>query len=118
MAWCRMRGVYQERAGSAEGFYRSPQHWEPQNPKPDWLVSLNEPDAVMVNRAYSQLGVRARQIIKVLWFRSHWRVQWQAQKLGCHHTELRDLGHTAKTMLRNRLRFIEKETCTKQKISV
>lgn len=107
--WCRMRGLHQGHAGSVEGRYRSPQHWDPINPKPDWLLMMDENDAVMVNRAYSQLGEYFRRVIKVLWFRPHWRAQWQAQKLSCHHSDLGDLGYRAKTMLKNRLRFIERE---------
>ena len=106
-SWCRMRGLHQAHAGSIEGRYRSPQHWDPVNPKPDWLILLNEPYAVLVNRAYSQLGDYYRRVIKVLWFKTHWRPQWQAQKLCCHHTELGDLGYRAKLMLKNRLRYVE-----------
>lgn len=107
LAWCRMRGLHQGHAGSVEGRYRSPQHWDPVNPKPDWLLMMNENDAVLLNRAYSQLGDYWRRVIKILWFRASWRPQWQAQKLCVHHTELGDLGFRARLMMRNRLRYLE-----------
>lgn len=107
LAWCRMKGLHQGHAGSVEGRYRSPQHWDPVNPKPDWLLMMNENDAVMVNRAYSQLGEWWRRAIKILWFKAHLRPQWQAQKLGVHYTELGDLGFRARLMLRNRLAWLE-----------
>jgi hypothetical protein len=69
---------------------------------------MDIPDAVLLNRAYSQLGDRTRNIIKVLWFRTHWRPQWQAQKIGCHFKELGEMGEWAKKMLSNRLTFIER----------
>ena len=103
-----MNGKFQAKAGSAEGNYHSPQVWDDRNPRPQWLIELDVPDAVEVNRAYIQLGERTRRVIKILWFRTHWRPQWQAQKLGCHHTELGELGHKARLMLRNRLDFIQK----------
>lgn len=104
-----MRGLHQAHAGSIEGRYRSPQHWEPVNPKPDWLVLLNEPDAVLVNKAYSQLGDWAQRVIKTLWFAPvcYWRPQRQAQRIGCHWRELGDMGYRAKLMLKNRVRYIE-----------
>jgi hypothetical protein len=102
-----MRGMHQGHAGSVEGRYRSPQHWDPVNPKPDWLLMMDENDAVLLNRAYSQLGEYTRRVIKILWFRPHWRPQWQAQKLAVHHTELGDLGYRCKLMMQNRLKYLE-----------
>jgi len=106
--WCLMKGMYQAKAGSAEGNYRSGQVWEERLPKPEWLTELDIPDAVLVNRAYGQLGDTTRRTIKVLWFRHHWKPQWQAQKLGCHYTELAEKGFLARKMLENRLDFIER----------
>jgi hypothetical protein len=108
LRWCQLKGLYHAKAGSAEGHYRSPQTWEPQNPKPAWLITMDIPDAALLNRAYSQLGDRTRNIIKVLWFRAHWRPQWQAQKIGCHFKELGEIGNRAKKMFENRLLFIER----------
>lgn len=109
LSWCRMKGLHQGHAGSVEGKYRSPQHWDPVNPKPEWLLTMNEPDAVLLNRAYSQLGEYTRRAIKILWFRSYWRPQYQAQKLGVHHTELGDLGYRVKRMMENRLKYLERK---------
>jgi hypothetical protein len=111
--WCRMKGMHQGHAGSVEGRYRSPQHWDPVNPKPEWLLLMDVNDAVLLNRAYSQLGEYARRAIKILWFRPYWRAQWQAQKLQVHHTELADLAYRAKKMMENRLAFIEKRAVIK-----
>ena len=110
--WCQLKGIYHGKAGSAEGYYRSPQIWEPQNPKPIWLIELDENDAVLVNRAYSQLGTKARKTIKVLWIKTGWRPQWQPQAIGCHWKELEEVGYRAKRMLENRLAFIEKSLHT------
>lgn len=116
--WCQLKGIYHGKAGSAEGHYRSPQVWEPQNPKPAWLITLDENDAVLVNRAYSQLGDRTRRVIKVLWIKTGWKPQWQAQAIGCHWKELEDVGFRAKRMLENRLAFIEKNLLQSQESSV
>lgn len=107
--WCQIKGIYHGKAGSAEGRYRSPQTWEPQNPKPAWLVTMDINDAVLVNRAYSQLAERTRKIIKVIWIKAHWRPQWQAQAIGCHWKELEEVGYRAYRMLENRLEFIERK---------
>jgi hypothetical protein len=109
LAWCRMKGLHQGHAGSVEGRYRSPQHWDPVSPKPQWLLTMDINDAVLLNRAFSQLGEYTRRVIKILWFRPHWRVQWQAQKLQVHHTELADLGYRSKRMMENRLKYIERK---------
>jgi hypothetical protein len=105
--WCQLKGIYHGKAGSAEGRYRSPQTWEPQNPKPAWLIAMDVNDAVLLNRAYSQLGDRTRRTIKVLFIKTGWRPQWQAQAIGCHWKELDERGHQAKRMMENRLRQIE-----------
>ena len=112
--WCQLKGIYHGKAGSAEGRYRSPQTWEPQNPKPAWLITMDIPDAVEVNRAYSQLGERTRKIIKVLWLKTTWRPQWQAQAIGCHWKELEEVGYRAKRMLENRLNFLETKCLTRK----
>jgi hypothetical protein len=106
--WCQLKGIYHGKAGSAEGKYRSPQTWEPQNPKPAWLITMDVNDAVLVNRAYSQLGEKTRKTIKVLFIKTTWRPQWQAQAIGCHWKELEGVGYRAKRMLENRLNFLEK----------
>lgn len=111
LRWCQGRYYFQRsQAGSVEGAYRSPQRnvWDPPDPNMKILEPIRNYDAVMVNRAYWQLGDRVRQTIKILWFRPHWREQWKAQKIGCHHTELAELGYRAKRMLKNRLAFLER----------
>lgn len=116
--FCKLKGIYHGKAGSAEGRYRSPQIWEPQNPKPAWLITLDENDAVLVNRAYSQLADKTRRVIKVIWIKTWWRPQWQAQAIGCHWTKLDEAGYRAKKMLENRLNFIEKKVLHTPKASV
>jgi hypothetical protein len=113
LAWCRMRGLHQGHAGSIEGRYRSPQHWDPINPKPAWLLAMNVNDAVLVNRAFVALtesSPRMARAIKVIWFKANLRPQKQAQEIGCHWKELEEIGYRAKKMLENRLGFIEKKT--------
>lgn len=102
--WCVQKGLYQGRAGSIEGAYRSPQHWDPPEPRPP---SIDVVDALEVNRAYTRLAQIApsqANIIKVVVFRQHWRPQWQAQKLGIHHTLLEEALARAKKMLGNQLK--------------
>lgn len=108
LRWCRDVYGSQGRCHSAEGSYRSPQHWDPPEPDMRILEPIIDYDALLVNRAYWQLGEQTRRTIKILWFRTGWRPQWKAQKIGCHHTGLDEVGRRAKLMLRNRLRFIEK----------
>jgi hypothetical protein len=67
-------------------------------------------DALLVNRAYWELGEKTRKTIKILWFRTGWKPTWQAQKIGCHHTELGEIGYRAKRMLQNRLDFVERKS--------
>ena len=98
-----MNGRFQAKAGSAEGNYRSGQVWEDVQPKPSWLIELNVPDAVEVNRVYVSLSGWDRRVIKVLWFRTHWRPQWQGQKLGVHYTKLEEIGFKSLENLRERL---------------
>lgn len=102
--WCLQKGLHQGRTGSIEGFYRSPQCWDPPEPRPP---AIDLPDAIMVNRAYmylAQLAPKQANIIKILTFRPHWRPQWQAQKLGIHYTRLDEALDAAKIMLKNQLR--------------
>jgi hypothetical protein len=103
--WADQKGLYQGRAGSAEGAYRSPQIWDPPGPRPPMIDVV---DAIVVNRAYIQLRLiaeRQARVIQILVFRGkHWRPQWQAQKLGIHHTKLEEALSHAKQMLENQLR--------------
>jgi hypothetical protein len=103
--WCVRKGLYQGRTGSAEGAYRSPQIWDPPGPRP---MPINDPDAILLNRAFWQLGGKVRLTIKILVFRSHWRPQWQAQKLGVHYLKLDQELVKAKRMMENRLTFLER----------
>jgi hypothetical protein len=105
--WADQRGLYQGHAGSIEGRYRSPQHWDPPDPRPP---SINLPDAILVNRAYmhlAQIAPKPARVIQILVFKGkNWRPQWQAQKLGIHHTGLEEALTRAKQMLENQLRRI------------
>ena len=106
--WCIAKGLHQGHAMSIEGRYRSPQHWDPPNPKPPEIDLL---DAVLVNRAYTMLAQIAEsqaKIIKILTFREYWRPQWQAQKLGIHYLRLDEAYRWAKIAFQNQLAFIEK----------
>jgi hypothetical protein len=83
--WCRSSGLFLGKAGSAEGEYRSGQVWEerlPSGPEVDVV------DAVFLNAVFMELEARVRRIVKILYFRSHWRPQWQAQKIGCRADDL------------------------------
>jgi hypothetical protein len=110
LRWCRDVYGSQGRCFSAEGAYRSPQHWDPPEPNMRILEPIMDYDALLVNRAYWQLAEKTRRTIKILWFRTSWKPTWQAQKIGCHHTELGEVGYRAKTMLKNRLDFVERKS--------
>jgi hypothetical protein len=109
LRWCRDVYGSQGRCFSAEGAYRSPQHWDPPEPNMRILEPIMDYDALLVNRAYWQLAEKTRRTIKILWFRTNWKPTWQAQKIGCHHTELGEVGYRAKRMLQNRLDFVERK---------
>lgn len=103
--WCNQKGLYQGRCGSIEGAYRSPQHWDPPEPRPQ---PIDELDAVLVNRAFThlaQLSPRNANVIKIVVFRPYWRPQWQAQKLGIHWQKLGEALAQAKKMLGNQLKI-------------
>ena len=111
--WCQMKGLYQSRTGSAEGNYRSPQVWDDRLPKPEWLLRLNEPDAIVVNRAYVALRVIApsqARAIKVCYFKPFWKPSWQAQSLQCNVRELAERAYLAKRALSNVLTSIESKS--------
>jgi hypothetical protein len=98
--WCVQKGLYR---GSVEGAYRSPQHWDPPEPRPP---SIDPLDAVVVNRAYTRLAILApyhATVIKVLIFQPYIRPTRQAQILGTHYLQLDALLDKAKTMLANQL---------------
>lgn len=112
--WCRMReGEHYGHAGSIEGRYRSPQHWDPVNPKPEWLLTLNENDAVLVNRAYIYLPEKQRLVIVGMLI-ERVRQPELARKVGCHHTELGDRLYIAKRMLKNRLAQVDSRELKKR----
>ena len=101
--WCVQKGLYQGRAGSVEGAYRSPQHWDPPDPRPP---TIDLPDAVLVNRGYTRLAMLApyhAKVIQVLVFEPFLRPTRQAQKLGTHYLRLDELLHRSKIMLANQL---------------
>lgn len=114
--WCIARGHYQARAGSAEGGYSSPQGKGQPSGWGDYVLSplpsitqlpIDVVDAIQVNRAFAGLAARARRVIVVIWFRSHWRPSWQAQKIQCRVVDLSDKAHWAKLCLANHLNRIE-----------
>lgn len=104
--WCKSTGRYQNRSGSAEGRWNSPQIWEPLEPRAE---PIDLPGAFIVNRAYCRLVWKARLVIKVLWFRDHWRPQWQAQKIGCRVADLPERGYWAKRSLRDLVRYLRSQ---------
>lgn len=102
--WCIQKGLHQGRVGSIEGAYRSPQHWDPPEPRPPMIDVL---DALEVNRAYvrlAQLAPSYARAIQVLVFQAYIRPTRQAQMLGTHYLRLDALLHEAKQMLSNQLR--------------
>jgi hypothetical protein len=99
--WCLQKGLHQGRVGSAEGNWRSPQIWHPPEPRP---AAIDLPDAVAVNRAYTQLAIQspsAAKAIQVIVFMPYLRPQRQAQILGTHYLRLDGLLDKTKIMLRN-----------------
>lgn len=101
--WCFANGRHVGRAGSAEGGWRSPQHWYPEDPRPP---AIDVPDAVLVNQAFTSLALlapRQARIIKIITFRPYLRPQYQAQKLGIHYLQLGEAYHRAKLALAARL---------------
>ena len=110
IAWCQMRGLFQSRTGSAEGLWRSPQVFEDRLPRPVWLLEMDEPDAIALNRVYTALArfqpAQARAI-KVIWFKTHWRPSWQAQAIRCRTIDLPARAYQAKTAFSNLLTMRE-----------
>ena len=99
--WCNQKGLYRGRVGSAEGDWRSPQIWDPPEPRPE---PINDPDAVEMNRAYTQLAMTAptyARAIQVLVFRPYLRPQRQGQILGVNYQKLDQLLHKSKQMMKN-----------------
>lgn len=101
--WCNLKGVHNSRAGSAEGNWKSPQIWDERNPTPEWVRLIDHNDAVEINRAYVELDPYPRRVILILYFRTHWRPTWQAQKLNCHVSQLHDKACWARNQLENLL---------------
>lgn len=102
--WCNQKGLHQGRVGSLEGGYRSPQIWHPPEPRPP---SIDLPDAVLVNRAYTKLAIQAEhyaRAIQTLVFMPYLRPTRQAQILGTHYLRLNELLDKSKLMLKNLLR--------------
>lgn len=109
LRWCREgSGEPMERCGSAEGGWDSPQVWDAPEPNMRLLMPVNVPDAVLVNRAYVKMAGEWRRVLKIVYFRPHWRDQWKAQKIGCRVSEIADRALKARLMLRNLLAFSEK----------
>jgi hypothetical protein len=106
--WCVQKGLHRGRAGSVEGAYRSPQHWDPPEPRPAEIDVL---DAIVVNRAYTRLALispRSAKVIQILVFMPYIRPQRQAQMLGTHYLRLDALLEQCKQMLRNQLRVTKR----------
>lgn len=107
--WCRSIGRYHSKTGSIEGYYRSPQIWDIVEPKGESVDLL---DAFLLNKVYSLLPERPRRIIKILHFRTHWKPQWQAQKLGCHYLNLNELNNYALIAFSHKLDDVENKVDT------
>lgn len=89
LRWCAVHGGRKDSpCGSAEGGYRSPQIWEGLTYSEAKLHPVDNPDAELVNRAYVALSEYDRRVIKYVYFRTHWRPSWMAQKLNCHYTQI------------------------------
>ena len=104
--WCQMKGLYQSRTGSAEGLWRSPQVFEDRLPKPTWLLEMIGPDAIVLNQVYTLLArfqPSQARVIKVIWFKPHWRPSWQAQAIRCRVIDLPGRAYQAKTAFGNLL---------------
>ena len=102
--WANQTGYHQARVASAEGAYRSPQCWDEKEPP---LPQCNILDAWLLNSAYLYSPSKVRRTIKILVFRPHWRAEWQAQKLGVHHTELSEALFQAKKAMSFTLDMLE-----------
>ena len=68
--------------------------WDPPEPR---SPAIDVRDAIEVNRAYLMLPRSYQRVIKVIYFCSHWRASWQAQKIGCRVVDLSDRAYRAKT---------------------
>lgn len=100
LRWAKSTGRFIQKAGSAEGNYRSPQCWEPEDPRGEPVDLL---DAALLDKVYLGLPDRVRKIIKILHFRDRWRPQWQAQKLGVHYLKLEELNREALSIFESKL---------------
>lgn len=100
LRWCKQKGFRRSQAGSIEGLYRSGQVWEPEEPHGE---PVDVVDAAEVDRAYVALDDRSRRVIKILYFRDHWKPAWQAQKLNCRAADLDALRVAALRCLMVRL---------------
>jgi hypothetical protein len=109
---------------SLEGLYSGPQgkghpygwgDWDEAAPP---QIRINGPidhwDAVAVNRAFVGLPERTRITLKLIFFPCYDKAghaltpKRKAQIIRCHYLDLKEAGHMAKKMLKNRLRFLER----------
>jgi len=103
--WCRRDGRHYGRVGSAEGGWSSPQCWYPPEPRP---LEVDDPDAELVNRAYTASPAEARRVIQLIMFRGrNWRRSWIAQKLGLHRSRLTEALYRSKKIMRELLELQE-----------
>jgi hypothetical protein len=122
LRWCyEISGepVASDRAHSLEGLYSGPQgkghptgwgDWDEAAPPHITIpIPIDHWDALLINRAYWQLGEKIRRTIKILWFRKSWGKERQARKIGVHQSTLDDVAEQSKAMLKNRLRFVEQK---------
>ena len=107
--WCLSKPRLQGHCGSIEHRYKSPQAdvWDPPEPR---SPAIDVRDAIEVNRAYLTLPRSYQRTIKVIYFCSHWRASWQAQKIGCRVVDLAERAYRAKTALKNLLHLQHSET--------
>ena len=99
--WCRSHGGRVGRCFSAEGAYRSPQVWEPQNPRP---AEVDLQDALKMQKAWVRFAQSApsfARVIDVLVFSPHWEPAWQARKLGMRIRDMQAALDRAKMAFRN-----------------
>ena len=101
LRWCADHaGEPHNPCGSAEGKWRSPQHWHPEEPSYAKLHPVDVVDALVVNRAYVAMQDYDRRVVKYVYFRQHWRPSWMASKLGCHYTQIYGKLSDAKMRMR------------------
>lgn len=86
---------------SLEGGYRSPQHWEPEQPR----IVYDTLDALDVFKAVMGTPERTRWIL-ALWYIHKAPEGYIRRKLGIHRTRMVDALNDSRRMVDNRLRVV------------